>query len=252
MFQIAVLIIRARRKRESSAMDGHEEITMAKKLRYMLPVLAAFLFMGFVSPLNAAQEVKITAVITDYDSGQLSIRGGGLSDVDEPAIKLGGIKLTIASWNANEIVANVAFSTYELGTYLLVVDPNYKRANKLEMMITVGAEGPSNPGYYYLYTNGLRIPANGKINVVIDCHGDDFAIHAQEYVYGREETSLGSINEFYRYLTEVFNETSADLQITMLLSCMDFTRPFHQGDYEEAICVLNEYSGAYYCESSEH
>jgi hypothetical protein len=224
---------------------------MAKKLSLMLPVLAAFLFMGFVGPLNAEQ-AEVTAIITDYDSGQLSIRGEGLSDVKEPVVKLGGIELNLASWNANEIVADVAFSSYELGTYLLSVDPNYKRANMLEMMISVGAEGPSNPGYYYLHTNDLVIPAYGSIKVTIDCHGDDFAIHAQEYVQGREDTSLGSINEFYRYSTEVVNETSADLQLTMLLSCMDFTRPFHQGDYEEAFCEYNPYGLRFYCEAPEH
>ena len=36
-------------------MDGHEEKNMAEKLRYMLPMLAAFLFMGFASIAQAAQ-----------------------------------------------------------------------------------------------------------------------------------------------------------------------------------------------------
>ena len=44
LFQTAVLIIRAIRKRESFAMDGREEKIMATKVRFTLPLLAAFVF----------------------------------------------------------------------------------------------------------------------------------------------------------------------------------------------------------------
>jgi hypothetical protein len=54
-FQTAVLIIRAIRKRESFAMDGREEKIMATKVRFTLPLLAAFVFVGLYTALGTAE-----------------------------------------------------------------------------------------------------------------------------------------------------------------------------------------------------
>ncbi len=54
-FQTVVLIIRAIRKRESFAMDGHEEKIMATKVRFTLPLMAAFVFVGLYTALGAAE-----------------------------------------------------------------------------------------------------------------------------------------------------------------------------------------------------
>lgn len=55
-FQIAVMKIRETIKRESFAMDGHEEIIMANKLRFTLPFLAAFILMGL---FTASAQAKV-------------------------------------------------------------------------------------------------------------------------------------------------------------------------------------------------
>ena len=229
---------------------------MAKKLFVVLPILAAFLFMDFISPVYSAPDnssTEIVAVLPNYDSGQLIIRGSGLSDVDAPIIELGGFLLPITSWSDTEITAELDPSNYALGEYLLVVDPNFKRSKKVQTMISLGAEGPDNPGWYSAYTNGLRVPANDQIEIIVRCHDDDFAIHAQEWVGDPERTPLGSINEFWSYSTVAVNETSSAQNVTVLLSCLDFSRPFHQGEYEEAICVENQYRpGQYVCEIPAH
>ena len=43
-------------------MDGQEEIVMPMKMRYALPILAAFLFGGFVISANAGKPAKLPSV----------------------------------------------------------------------------------------------------------------------------------------------------------------------------------------------
>lgn len=54
-FLPVVFLDRVTRRRELFAMDGREEIVMAKKLRFMLPILAVFLFIGLSFTANAGK-----------------------------------------------------------------------------------------------------------------------------------------------------------------------------------------------------
>lgn len=137
-------------------MDGHEEKNMAKKLRYALPILAAFLFIAPIeiaqaAPKGGAGDSEITAVVPDYETSYLDIYGSNLSDGIEPfsvVVTLDDIPLSVISATSTwvEVDASLFFADDPTpGDYILVFDSGLQKSRTVEFMLTLGAVGPEGP-----------------------------------------------------------------------------------------------------------
>ena len=105
--------------------------------------LAALLFTALASTVSAQfSPIPFIASATanlNATPPTLTITGSQYSTFVAPAVTLNGVKLTVASFNKNTIVANLG-SVIPPGTYLLIVTD---RLFIGEFDVTIGAVGPT-------------------------------------------------------------------------------------------------------------
>jgi hypothetical protein len=147
---------------EVSAMDGLEEKIMAIKLRFALPVLAAIISLGFIGITRAAPGGGVSEILevdVDYELGRLTIEGTGFDDgtaLNEPIVTLGGYLLTDVIFThldptigPDTIQGDIDLESLFLvtGDYLLIVDPNVKKAKTSELILTIQGSSSQPPAH---------------------------------------------------------------------------------------------------------
>jgi hypothetical protein len=230
-------------------MDGHEEITMANKLRFTLPVLAAFLFVGVAPIMQAASGgiggPKIIAAIPDYDLDVLIIYGTGLHNGEtRPIVTIADVDRKVSVTEDGEVLVH-DLNLISPGDYLLVLRPDHRVNVKAEMMVTLGAAGPPGsagpiPAVYFVYTDDdLEISENTQASVRIFCHHGDVTIGGWFWKNPENTTRLygGTGTQDY---WGTFVNTQSDYSLRFVVNCLDFTEPRHSNTGEAADCDFEE------------
>lgn len=130
-------------------MDGLWENIMANKLRFTLPILAVIISLGFIGIAQAVPgggDTEITEVMLNYEDGQITIIGSDFddgADTNGPIVKLGGVPVFVDTFAPDTIngVIDLVNDFPIPGDFLLVVEPDYRKAKTAELMLTVSAPG---------------------------------------------------------------------------------------------------------------
>jgi len=230
-------------------MDGHEEKTMAMKLHYKLPILAAFLFIGFAPIIQAEPGgiggPKITAAIPHYGLDVLIIFGTGLHNGETPpTVTIADVEREVSVTEDGEVLVH-DLNLISPGDYLLVLRPDHRVNVKAEIMVTLGAEGPPGPpgapgpapGVYRVYSRDLNIPENLEAAVRIHCHFGDVAIGGSYSLNPADSTRVRGGTSARNYWGSFINSLS-DYSIFVDVTCLDFSEPLHTPNHglEAADC----------------
>lgn len=239
---------------ELSATDGHEEIIMVNKLRLTLPILAAFLFMGITPVVQAETDGSvrpvIKAVITDYDLDLLIIFGTGLFNGETlPTVTFNGEEREVSVTEEGEVLVDVNLEFISPGDYLLVLRRDHRVVTKVEIMLTLGAEGPPEPpgpagtapGVYTVYSSDLNMPANLGAAVRVHCHFGDVAIGGSYTLNPADSTRVRGGTNSRNYEGSFINPLS-DYSVRMDVTCLDFSEPRHTPNFglEAADCDFED------------
>lgn len=220
---------------------------MANKLRFMLPILVAFLLMGFtpVAQAEAGRSFRpiIRAVIPDYDLDLLIIFGTGLHNGETlPTVTISGQEREVSVTEDGEVLVHVNLDLISPGDYQLVLRPDHRIVTTAEIMLTIGAEGPAGPAgpapaVYRVYSGDLNIPENTMTAVRIHCHFGDVAIGGSYFLNPADSTRLFGGTNSRNYEGSFINPNS-DYSVRVDVTCLDFSEPLHTPNHgvEAADC----------------
>lgn len=111
--------------------------------------LSIFSLPANAAPKNEALPCTIEAIIPDYENDVLVLFGLSFSDgLSVPAVKLGGLGLTLIDSTETQIIASADLGAFAVGSYLVEVDPDVEGLRGCKVMFGLGRESIDSRGAY--------------------------------------------------------------------------------------------------------